>query len=257
MTVAGFTVQNPGQPPENISLPSGVTALNMKRRQELFNELDMKDKEFLKRGEAAKAHNDIYSKAFNLVVSERRNVFSLDSADDRAAVEKYGNNQFGKGCLLARKLVEAGCVCAEVDLGGWDNHQNIFPTLKDQRLPVMDKAMAALVEDLNQRGLGKDTVIVWMGEFGRTPRINQNAGRDHYPAAWSVVIGGGAIKGGQVIGSTEADGMSVKDRPVGVGELFATIYKGLGMDPTTQIRDNLGRPTAIAGDNVKPIDELV
>jgi hypothetical protein len=256
MSFAPFTIQNPGSPPENIETPGGLSAYNMKRREELFKELDLRDREFLKRGEAAKAHNEIYEKAFKLVFSERRNVFGLESADDKAMLTKYGNNGFGRGCLVARKLVEAGCVCVEVDLGGWDNHQQIFPTLKN-RLPMMDQAMAALTEDLHARGMLKDTVILWMGEFGRTPRINQNAGRDHYPAAWSVVVGGGAIKGGVVVGSTEPDGMSVKDNPVGVGELFATIYKGMGLDPTTQIRDNLGRPTAIAGDNVKPITELV
>jgi hypothetical protein len=256
MSFAPFTIQNPGSPPENIETPGGLSAYNMKRREELFKELDLRDREFLKRGEAAKAHNEIYEKAFKLVFSERRNVFGLESADDKAMLTKYGNNGFGRGCLVARKLVEAGCVCVEVDLGGWDNHQQIFPTLKN-RLPMMDQAMAALTEDLHARGMLKDTVILWMGEFGRTPRINQNAGRDHYPAAWSVVVGGGAIKGGVVVGSTEPDGMSVKDNPVGVGELFATIYKGMGLDPTTQIRDNLGRPTAIAGDNVKPIAELV
>ncbi len=257
MTFAPFTVQNPGNPPENIQTPAGLTAANMQRRKELFTDLDLKDKEFLQRGDAAKAHNDIYEKAFKLVFSERRNLFSLDTSDDKAMIQKYGDNQFGKGCLLARKLIEAGCVCAEVDLGGWDNHQQIFPTLKNQRLPQLDKGMAALVEDLNQRGMWKDTVVVWMGEFGRTPRINQNAGRDHFPGAWSVVVGGGSIKGGVVVGETQADGMSVKDRPVSVGELFATLYKGMSLDPTTQIRDNLGRPTAIAGENVKPIEELV
>jgi hypothetical protein len=257
MAFAPFTVQNPGQPPENIALPKDVNAVNMKRRQELFNELDLKDKEFARRGEAAKAHNEIYQKAFSLVVSERRNVFSLDSADDRKTLVKYGETGFGRGCLLARKLIEAGSVCVEVDLGGWDNHQNIFPTLKNQRLPELDKAMAALVEDLVGRGLWKDTVVVWMGEFGRTPRINQNAGRDHFPGAWSTVVGGGAIKGGRVVGATDDAGMTVKDRPVGVGELFATVYRGLGLDPTTQIRDALGRPSAIAGDNVQPVKELV
>lgn len=257
MAFAPFTVQNAGSPPENLALPSGVNALNMARRQALFKELDLKDKNFEKRGDAAKAHNEIYTKAFSLVVSDRRNVFSLDSAEDRSMVEKYGANQFGRGCLLARKLIEAGAVCVEVDMGGWDNHQNIFNALQTQRLPSLDKAMAALVEDLNQRGLWKDTVVVWMGEFGRTPRINQNAGRDHFPGAWSTVIGGGAIKGGIAYGSTTADGMSPKDNKVGVGELFATIYKGMGIDPNTQIRDNLGRPSAIAGENVKPIEALL
>lgn len=252
MTYAPFTVQNPGQPPENMSAPKDS---NMVRRTEMFNALE---NDFLKsRGgaaEAAKAHHDIYAKAFGLVAGPAGKAFSLD--DEKSSFEKYGNNNFGKGCLLARKLVEKGSVCVEVDLGGWDTHQNNFKTLADQRLPTLDKAMGALVEDLVQRGMWQNTVVAWMGEFGRTPKINQNAGRDHWARCWSVVLGGGAIKGGQVYGSTDADGAAVKDNEVKIGDLFATVYKGLGMDPSAQIRDNLGRPTAIAGDNAKPITAL-
>jgi hypothetical protein len=252
MTFAPFTVQNPGQPPENMSPPKDA---NMLRRTEMFNTLE---NDFLKtRGaaaEAAKAHRDIYAKAFGLVAGPAGKAFSLD--DERANWEKYGNNNFGKGCLLARKLVEKGAVCVEVDLGGWDNHQGIFKALADQRLPTLDKAMGALVEDLVQRGMWQNTVVLWMGEFGRTPRINQNAGRDHWARCWSVVLGGGAIKGGQVYGSTDGDGASVKDNEVKIGDLFATVYKAMGIDPNAQVRDNLGRPTAIAGDNVKPIPAL-
>src|SRR5947209_315306 len=272
MTYAPFTVQNAGQPPENIKKPDGVTDLNMARRKLLFEELEknfeVKDAGGqVLRGEAAKAHQEVYDKAFKLVMpdlkaaasgkgGDRSKLFDLTDAKSKVAVEKYGNNGFGKGCLLARNLVEAGAVCVEVDFGGWDNHQNIFPTLKT-KLPILDKAMAALVEDLVQSGVWQDTVVVWMGEFGRTPRINQNAGRDHWARCWSVVVGGGAIKGGSVIGATDKDGTAVKENPVKVGDLFATIYKGMGLDPNTQVRDNLGRPTAIAGDNVKPIAGLV
>jgi uncharacterized protein (DUF1501 family) len=103
----------------------------------------------------------------------------------------------------------------------------------------------------------KNTVVVWMGEFGRTPRINQNAGRDHWARCWSVVVGGGAIKGGVAYGATDTNGTGIKDNPVTVPDLFATIYKGLGLDPATQVRDNLGRPLAIAGDTAKPISALV
>jgi len=252
MTYAPFTVRNAGQPPENMSPPKDA---NMVRRTEMFTALET---DFLKTrgaaGEAAKAHRDIYAKAFGLVAGPAGKAFSLD--DERANWEKYGNNNFGKGCLLARKLVEKGAVCVEVDFGGWDNHQGIFKALADQRLPTLDKAMAALVEDLVQRGMWQNTVVLWMGEFGRTPRINQNAGRDHWARCWSVVLGGGAIKGGQVYGSTDSDGASVKDNEVKIGDLFATVYKGMGIDPNAQIRDNLGRPTAIAGDNVKPISAL-
>ena len=107
---------------------------------------------------------------------------------------------------MARRLVEAGVPFVEVDLGGWDNHSNIFPTLQNDKLPVLDQAMSALVEDLEQRGRLQDTVMIWMGEFGRTPRINGNAGRDHWARAWSVVLGGGGLKGGIAVGETNADG---------------------------------------------------
>jgi len=253
MTYAPFTVQNPGQPPDNMSPAKDV---NMVRRSEMFHALE---NDFLKAhgtsAEAAKAHHDNYEKAFGLVVGTAGKGFSLD--DERGNIERYGNNNFGKGCLLARKLVEKGAVCVEVDLGGWDTHQNNFKTLADQRLPTLDKGMAALVEDLVQKGLWQNSVVAWMGEFGRTPRINQNAGRDHWARCWSVVLGGGAIKGGQVYGSTDSDGGSVKDNEVKIGDLFATIYKAMGLDPATQIRDNLSRPTAIAGDNAKAITALV
>jgi len=115
--------------------------------------------------------------------------------------------------------------------------------------------MSALVKDLVERGMWQNTVVLWMGEFGRTPRINQNAGRDHWARCWSVVLGGGALKGGQAYGSTSADGMDVGDKPCSIGDLFATVYKGLGLDPETKIRDNLGRPLPIA--EGKPLYGLV
>jgi hypothetical protein len=258
MNYAPFTVQNPGQPPENIRLPNQLGADaeakgRIDRRHSLLMEVEG---EFIKgkRGEAATSHRDIYNKAFSLVASPLGKVFSLDT-EKQSLKEEYGNNGFGQGCLLARKLVEAGVTCVEVDLGGWDLHAGIFPALKNQRLPTLDKAMAALVKDLVTRGLWKNTVVVWMGEFGRTPRINQNAGRDHWARCWSVVVGGGSIKGGQVFGATDADGMSVKgDQTASVGDLFATVYKGMGLDPALQIRDSVGRPLPIAVG--KPISAL-
>src|SRR5206468_7943261 len=150
-------------------------------------------------------------------------------------------------------------VCVEVDLNNWANHNGIFQQLHTTqgtgRLDTLDRGMGALVEDLVKAGKWQDTVVVWMGEFGRTPRINANAGRDHWARCWSVVVGGGAIKGGIAFGSTNSDGTSVQDGQVGVGDLFATVYKGMGLDPALQIRDNLGRPMKIADGN--PIKELV
>ena len=267
MTYAPFTVQNPGVLPENVAAAPGVTDDRLLRRKRfLAGDEKTKAAGFESdlttnvKGDATQAHKDIYAKAFSLSTSNRRNVFQFDNKEN-AAVTRYGNNNFGKGCMLAKKLVDAGAVCVEVELGGWDNHQGIFPILQNQRLPVLDKAMGSLVEDLASSGKLKDTVIVWMGEFGRTPRINANAGRDHFPRVWSVVVGGGAIKGGIAYGSTDANGEAPKDNPATVEDLFATIYKGMGIDPTPEqnasIRDNLGRPFAIAGDKGKPISGLV
>jgi hypothetical protein len=271
MTFAPFTVQNPGTPPENIRPHSSLgmgsdQEERIRRRQRLFYTVEdnfrqnlvpgAKEEDLKQLAGAAQAHSDIYGKAFSLVVSPRGKVFDLAS-ESKTLLDEYGNNNFGRGCLLARKLVEAGVNAVEVDLGGWDLHQNTHATLSTQRLPTLDAAMGALTRDLVDRGMWKNTVVVWMGEFGRTPRINQNAGRDHWARCWSVVVGGGAIKGGVAYGATDANGTGIKDNPVTVPDLFATIYKGLGLDPATQVRDNLGRPLAIAGDTAKPISALV
>jgi uncharacterized protein (DUF1501 family) len=161
-------------------------------------------------------------------------------------VERYGNNNFGKGCLMARRLVESGVPFVEVDLGGWDNHQNIFPTLADTKLPMMDQAMSALVADLEARGRLQDTVIIWMGEFSRTPRINGNAGRDHWARSWSVVVGGGKIQGGKVIGETSADGSRVESEPFTSQDVMATVIRGLDISLDTTFTSRSGRPMKIA-----------
>ncbi len=271
MKYSPFLVQNPGQPPENVSPPLDPRERDarMIRRAALFDKLesgmiqtDANKKPLM---DAALAHKDVYEKAMSLVVSSRKEVFNLDNELDGKPIspqlkEEYGAagpnaNAFGRSCLLARKLVEAGVACVQITLGGWDNHNGIFPILANQRLPVLDRGMGTLVKDLAQRGKLKDTVILWMGDFGRTPRINQNAGRDHYPAAWSVVLGGGNIRGGMVYGATDKDGVSVTENRVGVHDLFGTVYKGLGIDPTPEtnasVRDNLGRPYYIAGNRAE------
>lgn len=272
MKYAPFDVNNPGTPPENVSPPAGV---DMARRAALFQRVERGLNTNMpvdpKTGkpmvlDAAQAHREVYEKALNLVVSNRKEVFSLDKEIDGKPIdtklkEEYGNDQFGRAALLARKLVEAGTACVQITLGGWDLHNNTHDTLQNQRLPVLDRAMATLVRDLADRGKLKDTVIVWMGDFGRTPRINQNAGRDHWSRCWSVVVGGGDIKGGIVYGATNADGTGVTKDEVTVHDLYATLYKGLGIDPTPEtnasIRDNLGRPYYIAGEKPKWIKELV
>ena len=286
MTNAPFSVQNAGRPPENIKAPASLGdekdplhTERIRRRQRLFYELednfaqggfphikslksnssDAEREEAEMReqaGSAAQAHTSVYKKGFDLTISPLRTVFDVNK-EPKKVIDAYGGmaNGFGMGCLVARKLVEKGVTAVEIDLGGWDNHGNIFNTLKMGNGPRLDKGMGNLVKELVERGMWQDTVVLWMGEFGRTPKINQNGGRDHWGRVWSVVVGGGAIKGGQSYGSTSKDGMDVGDKPCSIGDLFATIYKGLGLDPATQIRDNLGRPLAIA--EGKPLAGIV
>jgi uncharacterized protein (DUF1501 family) len=156
---------------------------------------------------------------------------------------------------MARRLVEAGVPFVEVDLGGWDNHAGIFKTLGDTKLPELDKAMAALVADLDERGLLKDTAIMWMGEFSRTPRINGNAGRDHWARAWSVVVGGAGMKGGIAVGNTNADGTSVESEPYSSQDVMASVLKSLGVSLETTFTSRNGRPMKIANSG-KVIKEL-
>ncbi|MGF1583539.1 MAG: DUF1501 domain-containing protein [Gemmataceae bacterium] len=264
MNYAPFNVRNPGTPPENMRAP--VDIARVRRRQRLFYTLEdnfrksraphlQTEKERAKFDDASKAHQEVYGKGFSLVASREGDVFDISNEPERVK-EAYGANNFGRSALLARRLVEAGVSAVEISMGGWDTHGNNFTTLSTQRLPTLDKAMGTLVKELVERGKWQDTVLMWMGEFGRTPRINQNAGRDHWPRCWSIVIGGGALSGGQAYGSTDRDGMAVATNPVRIGDVFATVYKALGIDPTTQVRDAIGRPFNIAGGNGQPINAL-
>jgi hypothetical protein len=279
MNYAAFGIQNPGSPPENITPPGGMgqgEALldRVQRRRRLFTELEdqfmfgqaphltpgassTRDERLAVRGQfadASKAHNDVYYKGFSLVASSEGKVFDLKNESQKTR-DEYGPG-FGQSALMARRLVEAGVSAVEINLGGWDTHNQTFDAHSTRLQPALDRGMGTLVKELVERGRWNNTVIVWMGEFGRTPRINQNAGRDHWARCWSVVVGGGAIRGGQVYGSTDEDGMAVATNPVRVGDVFATIYRGLGIDPSTQVRDAIGRPFAIAGGGGRPIENL-
>lgn len=203
----------------------------------------------------ASEHAKVLGKTMQLMTSDQMTAFEVNKEPD-AIKERYGNNNFGKGCLLARRLVTAGVPFVEVDLGGWDNHDDIHNTLKDNKLPMLDKAYSALVSDLVERGMWDDTVVIWMGEFGRTPRINQDGGRDHYARAWSAVVGGGDLKGGLVVGETSADGTAVESKPHSSEDLMATVCKGLGISTDKTFNANNGRPMKIASTG-QPIDELV
>ena len=198
-----------------------------------------------KRGTVLEDHRKVLGKTFDLLTSAQMEAFNVEK-EPEAEKEKYGKNGFGQGCLLARRLVEAGVPFVEVDLGGWDNHQRIFQTLENDRLPTLDKAMSALVGDLSQRGLLEDTAIVWMGEFARTPRINAEGGRDHWARAWSVVVGGAGIQGGKAVGATNEDGTQVVTEPYASEDLMASVCHGLGISLETTFTSRNGRPMKIA-----------
>jgi uncharacterized protein (DUF1501 family) len=196
----------------------------------------------------------ILSQTVNLMTSKQMDAFKL-ATEPKDVQDRYGTDGFARGCLMARRLVEAGVPFVEVDLGGWDMHANIHQTLSQTRLPTLDKAMSALVEDLDQRGLLQDTAIIWMGEFSRTPRINGNAGRDHWARSWSVVVGGAGMKGGIAVGETNADGTNVETEPYTSQDVMASVCKALGISLETTFTSKNGRPMKIANSG-KVIKEL-
>ena len=197
-----------------------------------------------KRGSAGEDHRKILGKTYDLMTSKQMEAFKVE-LEPEAVKERYGKG-FGEGCLLARRLVEAGVPFVEVDLGGWDMHKGVHTELADTKLPALDKGMSALVEDLSQRGLLEDTAIIWMGDFGRTPRINGDAGRDHWARSWSVVVGGAGIKGGLAVGATSPDGTEVITEPYSSEDVMASVCKGLGIQLETTFQSKSGRPMKIA-----------
>jgi hypothetical protein len=204
---------------------------------------------------AGLAHRTMLERAVQLASSEAGKVFDL--SDEPAAVRaKYGPGTFGQGCLLARRLVEKGVSFAEVSLGDggrWDTHSNNFATVRELSAEL-DAGWSALLDDLEARGLLATTTILWMGEFGRTPVINGSTGRDHFPAAWSAVLAGGGIRGGQAYGRTSPDGMSVEDGKIDVGDLLATLCAAMAIDHRRQNVSEIGRPFKLAeGTPVKTV----
>ncbi len=193
------------------------------------------------------------TRAFELLQSDEvRGAFDL-SSESAAARDRYGRHKLGQSLLLARRLVEAGVQFINVNdkvrngqLANWDSHQDNFPRLKNDLLPPADQAFSAFIEDLDSRGLLETTLVVAMGEFGRTPRINGNGGRDHWPDCFSVLLAGGGATGGAVYGASDKLGAYPDQNPVSPGDLAATIFARFGIDPATEIHDALGRPFRIA-----------
>jgi uncharacterized protein (DUF1501 family) len=159
---------------------------------------------------------------------------------------------------MARRLVQVGVPFVEVNMGGWDLHAGVFDTLKNQRLPQLDKGISAITADLKARGMLDNTVLVWMGEFGRTPRINQDVGRDHWAASWSVMMGGGGLKNGQAVGATDKDGIQSADGSKAYlpGDIWATVAMAMGIPVNTVHTSKRGRPMKLANGGT-PIQELI
>jgi hypothetical protein len=238
-------------------------------REEVDSRLDLLgalERDFITRrpGLPPKSHQAAYERAVRLMKTEAAKAFELDS-EAPALRDAYGRNMFGQGCLLARRLVERGVPFVEVTLAtapgvpnglGWDTHQQNFDFVS-RLCNVLDPAWSTLMLDLQERGLLDSTLIVWMGEFGRTPRINEQKGRDHWANSWTTVLAGGGLKGGAVVGRTSKDGASIEDRPVAVQDFMATICMALGLDPRKQNPSNVGRPIRLADPTAKPIKEVL
>lgn len=250
MTWAPFSVNSNGQIRD---LDLGLRPDQMTRRVEA---LRLMETGFINdnRGIAATEHAKVINKTLKLMTSEQMAAFRVAQESDEVQ-DRYGRNGFGRGCLLARRLVEGGVPFVEVELGGWDNHQNIFPTLKDTKLPELDQGMSALLEDLQERGMLQDTAVIWMGEFSRTPNINGNSGRDHWARSWSAVVGGAGMNSGIAVGATNEDGTSVEGSSYTSEDLMASVCRSLGISLETTFTSTSGRPMKIANSG-KVITEL-
>ncbi|MBY0523031.1 MAG: DUF1501 domain-containing protein [Gemmataceae bacterium] len=252
MHVAPFAVPDPTKMPGNVELPQGITDKRLNRRIELLEDLE---EDFSEAGGKlrVKEHLAVMMNAQQMVLSPRVKAFDIAQEKDTVR-ERYGKSAFGQGCLLARRLVEAGVTFIEVESNGWDTHNDNFNRVKTLSEGV-DPGFGALVGDLKERGMLDRTLVVWMGEFGRTPRINAQTGRDHFPRAFSAALAGGGVKGGQVIGSTSADGTDVTKRPVTVPDLFCSFCQALKVDARKENVATGGRPLKIV-EGGNPVKEL-
>lgn len=247
-----------------LSLPAGLAIDRLHRRRELQQLIDRQTR-LLESSAEAQGFDTYYDRAIHLLTSDKvRRAFDL-SAETPEMRDRYGRTTYGQGCLLARRLVESGVKFVTVYFsnsiggrstteGGWDTHgfdnTRMYPIVKDYHFPITEKTLPTLLDDLDERGLLQDTLVVWMGEFGRTPKINANASRDHWPQCYTSLLAGGGVKHGYVYGKSDRHGMYPDEHPVKPEDMAATIYAALGIDPATEIRDRNNRPLAIAG---KPV----
>jgi uncharacterized protein (DUF1501 family) len=232
-----------------------AAAARLRRRSAMLAEVDRHQRAVEESPPTVRARDVFYEKAHALLTSPAAKK-AFDVAAEPANVrDRYGRTTFGQSCLLARRLVEAGVRFVTVTDDGWDTHANNFRDLK-KKLPILDSAYSALLEDLSGRGLLDSTLVVWFGDFGRTPRVNNQAGRDHWAAAGVACLGGGGVRRGQVVGATNALGEAVLDNPVTPQDLAATIYHALGVPLHTWYKTQDGRPVELVPEG-KPVRQLM
>jgi hypothetical protein len=223
--------------------PGDVSTERLKGRAELSRLLD-------RTGGPSGGYTEVQNKALDLLLSPAVSTAFDLSRESAVTRDRYGRHSHGQSCLLARRLIEAGTRLVAVNWPDdgqnfWDTHGNNFPGLKNRLMPPADVAFAALLDDLTARGLLDETLVIWVGEFGRTPRV-ENGGRQHWPRCYSAVLAGGGIRGGTIFGSSDKSGSLPASHPVSPADLTATVYHALGIDPQTEIADPAGRPWKIA-----------
>jgi len=247
-----YFVGRAGEKDPYLAFPSTIGEERGNKRLDILKKMNEKQASALPIDEATSSQTAL-ADAVRLMRSPALDAFEVRK-EKAETLERYGDSEFGRSTLLARRLVEKGVRFVQVNRGGFDVHSNAFPAMRSHG-EVMDPALAALIEDLAQSGLLKKTMIVMLSEFGRTPKINVTMGRDHFPSVFSCMFAGGGVKGGQVIGSSDADAMAPKERPVKVSHLHASICHALGIDFNKEVMTPLQRPMKLV-DNGKPVDEL-
>ena len=237
--------------------PASVATDRLENRQRILAELDRYQKAAeVKANHSVDAVEIFQRKAFELMTSPAaKKAFDIKAEPDKMR-DAYGRHSLGQSCLMARRLVEAGVRCVTIDHSNWDTHDGNFRVLKDTLLPQLDPALSMLFTDLKERGMLETTLVVVSGEFGRTPRINKNAGRDHWGPSFTVLLGGGGVKGGRVIGKSDARAEKPASDPYGPEDLAATIFQQMGIDPKTEFHTPDGRPIAIVS-NGRVIQDLL
>jgi len=247
-----YFVGAPGEKDPYLAFPEGITNVRGNQRLEVLTRFNNRFSDKAP-GESAASMKTAIDDAVTLMRSPALEAFELDKVPT-TMLNRYGDNTFGRGVLLAKQLVETGVRFVQVNRGGFDTHTANFPAMRAHG-EVMDPALACLVEDLAASGLLQKTLIVMLSEFGRTPEVNEDAGRDHWSEVFSCFVAGGGISGGKVIGSSDEDGYSPKDNPVKVADLHATFCHSLGIDPDKEVMTPLQRPMKLV-DNGSPLPEM-